>query len=177
MIATSILQKNVIPYKVQCPHCDETFPKNDFYKFYLSGLDEYGVFDPQKADRSLLFNVDHPDFDDPLNKFGVDDGEGYVEDDKRWRFIGAYLVYGQWKQAILGGIRNLASAYLITGNPVYAHKAGVLLDRVADLYPTHDFGKQGLVNGYRDILIAIDSEDPLGLTPKSSLISARIPPH
>jgi hypothetical protein len=59
---------------------------------------------------------------------------------------------------------------LITGNPVYAHKAGVLLDRVADLYPTHDFGKQGLVNGYRDILIAIDSEDPLGLTTKSSVM-------
>ncbi|MDQ1328096.1 MAG: hypothetical protein QG641_1381 [Candidatus Poribacteria bacterium] len=134
-----------MPYKVQCPHCDETFPKNDFYKFYLSGLDKHSVFNPQKADRSLLFNVDHPESYDPLNKFGVDDGEGYVEDGKRWRFIGAYLVYGQWKQAILGGIRNLASAYLITGNHVYAHKAGVFLDRVADLYPTHDFGKQGSV--------------------------------
>lgn len=134
-----------IPWKVKCPHCDETFPKNDFYKFYRSGLDDHGVFNPQKADRSLLFNVEHPDPDDPLHSFGVDDGEGYVEGDKRWRFIGAYLIYAQWKQAVLGGIRNLSNAYLMTENPVYAHKAGVLLDRVADLYPTHDFGKQGLV--------------------------------
>jgi hypothetical protein len=86
-----------MPYKVQCPHCDETFPKNDFYKFYLSGLDEHGVFDPKKADRSLLFNVDHPDPDDPLHNFGVDDGEGYVEGDKRWRFIGTPYLPMSWR--------------------------------------------------------------------------------
>jgi hypothetical protein len=133
------------PWKVRCPHCRESFPKNDFHAFYRSGLDAHGVFDPALAGRSLLFNADHPDADDPLHRFGIDDGQGYVEGDKRWRFIGAYLVYGQWKQAIVAGIRNLAAAYVITGDPAYAHKAGVLLDRVADLYPTHDFGKQGWV--------------------------------
>ncbi|HUT75280.1 MAG TPA: heparinase II/III family protein [Armatimonadota bacterium] len=133
------------PWKVRCPHCKELFPKNDFHKFYLSGLDEHGVFDPQRADRTLLFNQDHPDPNDPLYRFGVDDGEGYVNGDKRWRFIGAYLVFGQWKQAVLAGIRSLAAAYVVTGDPVYAHKAGVLLDRTADLYPTFDFGKEGWV--------------------------------
>lgn len=142
------------PWKVRCPHCGEVFPKNDFHAFYLSGLDEHGVFDPERADRSLLFNVEHPDPEDPLHGFGVDDGEGYVDGDRRWRFIGAYLIYGQWKQAVLGGIRNLAAAYVVTGDPAYAHKAGILLDRVADLYPTFDFKTQGLVyerggsNGY-----------------------------
>ena len=103
------------------------------------------MFEPARADRSLLFNTEHPDPADPLHRFGVDDGEGYVDGQKRWRFIGAYLIYGQWKQAIVGGIRNLAAAYLVTGEPVYAHKAGVLLDRVADLYPTFDFGKEGVM--------------------------------
>jgi len=133
------------PWKVRCPHCKELFPKNDFHAFYRSGLDEHGIFDPARADRSLLYNAEHPDPKDPLHRFGVDDGEGYVDGDKRWRFIGAYLIYGQWKQAVLGGIRALANAYTITGDPAYAHKAGVLLDRVADLYPTFDFGKEGVM--------------------------------
>jgi hypothetical protein len=133
------------PWKVQCPKCKDLFPKNDFQKFYASGLDAHNVFQPVQADRSLLFNAEHAGASDPLRSFGVDDGEGYVEGDHRWRFIGAYLIFGQWKQAIVNGIRNLAAAYLVTGNRVCAHKAGVLLDRVADLYPTFDFGKEGVM--------------------------------
>ncbi|MEP0841153.1 MAG: heparinase II/III family protein, partial [Phycisphaerae bacterium] len=133
------------PWKVQCPHCRELFPTNDFARFYRSGLDEHGVFDPKRADRSLLFNAAHPDPADPRHTFGVDDGEGYVAGPNRWRFIGAYLVYGQWKQAIVAGIENLAAAYVLTGERAYAHKAAVLLDRVADLYPTFDFAAQAVV--------------------------------
>jgi hypothetical protein len=133
------------PWKVRCPRCRELFPKNDFYKYYRSGLDEQGVFDPRRADRALLFNTEHPEAQDPLHGFGVDDGEGYVEGGNRWRFIGAYLLYGQWWQLVEGGIARLAAAYAVSGEPVYAHKAAVLLDRVADLFPTFDYGAQGLV--------------------------------
>ena len=133
------------PWKTRCPHCAEVFPKNDFLTFYRSGLDPAGVFDPKRADRSLLFNADHADAGDPLRGFGVDDGEGYVEGKHRWRFIGAYLIYGQWKQAVLGGIKALAEAYVVTGDAAFAHKAGVLLDRVADLYPDFDFKTQGIL--------------------------------
>lgn len=133
------------PWKMECPHCHERFPKNDFAAFYRSGLNEQGVFEPARADRSLLFNAEHPGRDDPLRTFGVDDGEGYVAGGNRWRFIGAYLIYGQWKQAIVGGIGNLAAAYVVTGDPAYAHKAGVLLDRVADVYPTFDFRREGVL--------------------------------
>ncbi|MBI3920423.1 MAG: heparinase II/III family protein [Armatimonadetes bacterium] len=133
------------PWKVRCPHCQELFPKNDFGKYYQSGLDEHNIFDPQRADRSLLFNTDHPNPDDLLHDFGVDDGEGYVGDNHRWRFIGAYLIYGQWKQAVFGGVQKLSAAYTITGEKKYSHKAAVLLDRVADLYPTFDFGKEGVM--------------------------------
>ena len=130
------------PWKVRCPHCRALFPKNDFHRFYRSGLDERGLFDPRRADRSLLFNPEHLAPEDPLHRFGVDEGEGYAEGDQRWRFIGAYLVYGQWKQAVHGGIKKLSAAYAVTGDPVYAHKAGVLLDRVADLYPSFDGEKE-----------------------------------
>lgn len=133
------------PWKMRCPHCAELFPKNDFAAFYKSGLDKHGVFDPLLADRSLLFNAGHPDPHDPLHLFGVDDGEGCVDGEKRWRFIGAYLIYGQWKAAIVAGIRTLSAAYVLTQEKAYARKAGILLDRVADLYPTFDFGKQGVM--------------------------------
>jgi hypothetical protein len=102
------------PWKLECPNCHEFFPKNDFPKYYQSGLDEHGVFDPKLADQALLLNTEHPEASDPLHKFGVDDGNGYVEGDKRWRFIGTYLVYGQWKQAVVqvaveaGGLKVVA---------------------------------------------------------------------
>ncbi len=133
------------PWKVTCPHCMEDFPKNDFGKYYLSGMDEHYVFDPSKADRSLLFNTEHPEKSDPLHEFGVDDGEGWAADGHRWRFIGAYLIYGQWKRLIIQGIINLSEAYTVTGDEEYSYRAGILLDRVADLYPSFDFSKEGLV--------------------------------
>ncbi|MHB9030090.1 MAG: heparinase II/III domain-containing protein [Candidatus Latescibacterota bacterium] len=133
------------PWKVRCPHCKELFPKNDFRPYYRSGLDEHGVFDPKRADRNLLYNADHPNTGDALRSFGVDDGGGYFDGANRWWFIATYLVYGQWKQVVQGGIRKLADAYVMTGDRKYAHKAGVLLDRVADVYPTFDFGKEGVM--------------------------------
>ena len=133
------------PWKVRCPHCNESFPKNDFAQFHASGLDEHGVFQPERADRKLLFNAEHPDASDPLRSFGVDDGEGYVDGEKRWRFIGAYLVYGQWKQRVVNGIRKLAEAYAVSGDPACARKAAILLDRVADLYPSFDHVQQAVV--------------------------------
>lgn len=131
------------PWKLQCPKCGEWFPKNDFEKFHRSGFDEHGVFQPQRADRSLLFNTDHPDPADPLRTFGVDDGDGYVADGHRWRFIGYYVIFGQWKKLVHQGIVDLSAAYAVTGDPVYAYKAAILLDRVADLYPRFDFHTQG----------------------------------
>ena len=134
------------PWKLECPRCSMLFPTNDFGAFHRSGLDGRGVFDPALADRSLLFNVDHPDPADPLRGFGVDDGTGYRDaDGRRWRFIPAYLIYGQWKQLVLGGILRLAEAHLFTGSVDCARRAAILLDRVADLYPGFDFGAQGEV--------------------------------
>jgi len=142
------------PWKVKCPNCNEYFPKNDFYTYYKSGLDEKGWFSQKHANRALLFNTEHPATSDPLHMFGVDDGEGYVADGHRWRFIGAYEIYGQFKQLIRNGAQSLARAYVLTGDETYAHQAGVLLDRLADFYPSFDYATQGLTyetagnNGY-----------------------------
>jgi oligo-alginate lyase len=133
------------PWKARCPHCRELFPKNDFHKFYRSGLDEHGIFQPRRADRALLVNLEHPDPADPLHRFGVDDGTGYAEGNHRWYFIGAYLKYGQFESLVLHGIATLAAAYNVTGEQIYARKAAILLDRVADVWPTFDFAAQGLV--------------------------------
>ena len=131
------------PWKVQCPQCGELFPKNDFEKFHRSGFDEHGVFQPARADRSLLFNAEHPDPSDPLHLFGVDDGDGYVADNHRWRFLGWYVIFGQWKRLVHDGIVNLSAAYAVTGEPQYAYKCAILLDRVGDVYPSFDFHNQG----------------------------------
>lgn len=134
------------PWKMQDPTSGEWFPKNDFAAYYRSGLDERGYFQHDRADRSLLFNTEHPDPADPLHTFGVDDGFGYVnEQGHRWRFIGAYLIYGHWKQLVVAGVRVLSAAHLLTGEAAYARRAGILLDRVADVYPDFDFGKQGVM--------------------------------
>ncbi len=133
------------PWKARCPHCGGLFPKNDFAAFHASGLDARGVFDPALADRSLLHNAEHPDPSDPLHRFGVDDGDGYAEGDKRWWFVATYLIYGQWKQLVWGGICKLSAAWLLTAEDAYARKAGVLLDRVADVYPGFDFKTQGVM--------------------------------
>lgn len=131
------------PWKVACPHCGSLFPKNDFGAFLESGLDSAGEFHREQADESLLYNEEEPE--GARRSFGVDDGEGYASDGRRWRFVGNYLVYSRWKKQVIGGAKALSEAYLYTGDIRYAHKAGILLDRVADLLGNFDFDREGLV--------------------------------
>lgn len=126
------------PWKIQCPSCKHWFPTNDFAKFYESALDEAGLFHRERGDRSLLFNAEHPDPADPKHKWGVDDGFGYrAPNGQEYRFI-AYYAWRLWNE-IERGMLHLALAYLYTGDRRYAHKAAVLLDRVADVYPDMDW--------------------------------------
>ena len=140
------------PWKVQCPHCELIFPTNDFGAYYKSGLAENGEFDPECADKSLLINEEHPDPDDPKHSWGVDDGWGFTEGENTWRFIAAFLIYGQWKQSIVNGASSLADAYVVSGDADYARRAAILLDRVADIYPAMNYAEQAFVyekKGYR----------------------------
>ncbi|MBN4074103.1 heparinase II/III family protein [bacterium AH-315-E10] len=148
-----------VPWKLTCPHCAQQFPTNDFESYYNTGLDDDGIFQFNRADRSLLYNAAHPDADDPLRDFGVDDGNGYHDGDEHWRFIAAYLVFGQWKQRILTAVVSLADAYSVTGERRYGNRAAVLLHRIADVYSSFCYREQGVAyekqadshNGYVSI--------------------------
>jgi hypothetical protein len=135
------------PWKLTCANCKVVFPTNDFGKYYVSGIDETGVFNPDKADKSLLFNTEHPGPNDPLHKHGVDDGYGWFDKDgNRYLFI-AYYVWQYWNQ-VLGGINALANAYVYTGEQKYAHKALIMLDRLADVYPDYDWSAYAKLGYY-----------------------------
>lgn len=126
------------PWKLTCPSCKVVFPTNDFGKYYESAIDEYGFFNPAKGDKSLLYNAEHPDPKDPLHKYGVDDGFGYIDQNGRGhRFIG-YYTWKYWDY-VIGGLAALSNAYLYTGEKEYARKAAILLDRIADVYPDMDW--------------------------------------
>ena len=128
------------PWKIKCPNCGEVFPKNDFAKFYESGKDSNGVFHYEKADRSLLFNTEHLDPKDPLHTYGVDDTMGWKDSKGHiYRFIGFYGHHGSWAET-RAALTALKDAYIYTGDPKYAGKAGLLLYRIAEFYPDMDFG-------------------------------------
>ncbi len=126
------------PWKLTCPSCKSIFPTNDFAKFYASAIDERGQFDASKGDKSLLYNTEHPDPKDPLHKYGVDDGFGYIDQNGRsHKYIG-YYTWKYWNY-INSGLAALADAYLYTGEKNYARKAAIILDRIADVYPDMDW--------------------------------------
>ena len=126
-------------WKVTCPNCRAVFPKNDFAAFYRTALDERGCFRRKLGDRSLLFNPEHPDPNDPLHKAYVDDGYGMVDaKGRRHRPVAYYCQWGHWR-TLYRGLRALSRAYTVTSDRRYAHKAAVLLGRIADVYPEMDF--------------------------------------
>lgn len=126
------------PWKLTCPSCQSVFPTNDFEKYYRSAIDERGLFNPEHGDKSLLYNADHPDPEDSLHHFGVDDGFGYIDRNGRsHKFIG-YYVWKYWIH-LNNGLEALADAFLYTGEKRYAHKAAIILDRIADVYPDMDW--------------------------------------
>ena len=127
------------PWKITCPGCEGRFPTNDYGAFYKSGKQLDGLFDPAKADRALLYNSDHPDPDDPLHTFAVDDGTGWTDEaGESFKLVGVYGHYGVWSE-VSSACTGLARAYLLTGDVGYAWKAGVLLARIADVYPAMDW--------------------------------------
>ena len=114
-------------------------------RYLASGIDETGSFNPDRGDRSLLFNAEHPDPNDPLHTYGVDDGTGWTDKDgKTYKFI---AFYSHWMQLTTPRdlLYRLTEAYVYTGEQRYAHKALILLDRFADLYPDYQdgYGKGG----------------------------------
>ena len=107
-------------FKVECPICGGVYPDNDFEAFYRSGL----------KDKSFL-----------EGKYS-DDGWGWVGPDGHRYWFVAYANHWNWRNNILPPIQSLARAYLLTQDPRFAHKAGVMLYRVAQVYPGMDYHTQ-----------------------------------
>lgn len=127
------------PWKIRCPNCKELFPKNDFAKFLASGMsEEDGLFHYELADRSLLFNGEHPDPGDPKHTWCVDDGRGWRDPTAGGNaihlFVACHNYRGTWAGA-MKGLRALAEAHALTGEAKYARKCLVMMDRLADVYP------------------------------------------
>lgn len=139
------------PFKIKDPNTDEWWPKNDFKAYYESGkkdgngnYDPAAVFDPNEADSALLYNTDHPNPNDPLHMYGVDDGLGWeAPDGKTYRFIAYYnfKLFGDLVNVFNKGkiFADLRDAYLYTGDTDYADRAALMLSRIADLYPDTDY--------------------------------------
>ncbi len=114
------------PFHVKCPIGGEVYPDNDYGAYYRSGF----------TDRSSL-----------TGKI-VDDGWGWVAPDgQRYWFVAHanHLVLqgpGLDSRCVVAGTLALSRAYLLTGDRAYAHKAAVLLHRLAEVYPTMNYEQQ-----------------------------------
>lgn len=108
------------PFTVTCPVGGERYPDNDFDAYYRSGMN----------DQSRL-----------KGKF-VDDGRGWAGPDgvKYW-FVG-YACHWNWRNQWLAAVNELSRAYVLTAERQYAHKALVMLDRIAEVYPGMDYKNQ-----------------------------------
>ena len=87
------------------------------------------------------------------NRWGVDDGFGYMPGrtyyskndkgqevrlcDERHNYIAYYLHYFYYWY-YMPAITDSADAYLYTGKPEYGYVSAILLDRLADFYPSYD---------------------------------------
>ncbi len=108
------------PFTVTCPVDGSTYPSNDYAAYYASGLE----------DKSLLTG----DY--------ADDGRGWVEPSGEKQWFVAYANHWTLYKHIIPATLQLSRAYILTGNKAYAHKAIVLLDRFAEVYPNMDYHPQ-----------------------------------
>ncbi|MFW6039093.1 MAG: hypothetical protein ACOC9P_01305, partial [bacterium] len=107
------------PFKVTCPVGGEVYPTNDYEPWGKNDVDASQPY--------------------------VDDGNGYVaEDGTRYYFVAHYMFWQRWRDDVLDGLDSLRNAYRHTGDERYAHKAAVLLARLAEVYPETDYSKQAV---------------------------------
>lgn len=108
------------PFKVKCPIGGEIYPSNDFESYYRNGFKKEQL---------------------PDTKY-VDDGWGWMAPNgERYWFV-AYANHWMWYKELSPALLNLSRAYLLTGEKRYAHKAAVMLFRLAEVYPDMDYKDQ-----------------------------------
>ncbi len=120
------------PWKIQCPQCKTSFPGNDFAAFYQSALDEQRLFRREKGNPDFL----KPGSGDPVHAL-VDDSRGVELNGEKW-FFAAHYAFLLWVEVVQVS-HDFARLYTLTGDEEYACRAGLLLHRMADLYPEMDY--------------------------------------
>ena len=114
------------PFKVKCPVCERVFPSNDFAAYLASGRKD-------ELDTTAEY---------------VDDGFGWVDaDGNHYWFVAHYIFWQRWRRDVLSALGALSYAYELTGDAKYAHKTGVMLGRMVEVYPKMDYAKQAYHNG------------------------------
>jgi len=110
------------PFKVECPVCHGVFPKNDFQPWNTEGLKGKPDDGPEPTDHGL----------------------GWVDkkDGRRYYFVPYYIFWQRWSRDILGSLSALGQAYLVSGNPAYAHKAGLMLAKIGSMYDRFNYPEQ-----------------------------------
>lgn len=109
-----------IPFKVKCPVDGSVYPGNDFEQYYLSGFQDKKYLEGEYSD----------------------DGWGWVSPEGHRYWFVACANHWTWMNHIVPGVLNLSRAYTLTGDARYAHKAVVMLDRIAEVYPAMDHASQ-----------------------------------
>ena len=115
------------PFKLKCPLCENVFPSNDFQPWNLGGI-----------------------------KGKPETGEGYIDkgigwldekDGRRYFFVAYYIYWQRWVEDVLGGMELLSRVYLLTGDPVYAHKCAIMMSKVASEYERFEYVNQSYHEG------------------------------
>jgi hypothetical protein len=109
-----------LPFKVKCPVDGSIYPSNDYETYYKSNFKDKKGWDTSH----------------------VDDGWGWMGPNGEKYWFVAFWNHWHWQKKLAPGVRALGRAYLLTGDKKYAHKAIVMLHRIAEVYPTMDHAEQ-----------------------------------
>jgi hypothetical protein len=111
------------PYQLQCPVGHEWYPTNNYATQYKNSFG-----------KGIKSQID-------TEKHYEDDGWGYVDDKgNRYYFVAHYNQLQWFKLRDIP--HDCGYAYLVTGDPKYAHKAAVALARIASVYPEMQYAEQ-----------------------------------
>jgi len=151
------------PWKLTCPSCTREFPSNDFESFYKLGIGADGMWSYELAKSEnaklvaqgktgYLTNTRNPE---KGTGWGVDDGYGYhsgktivngkgVTAEQVYTYIAYYNHWGVWHRMdanpndgiVQRLLETLPSAYFYSKDIKYGKAAAILVDRIADVYPT-----------------------------------------
>ena len=115
------------PFKVKCPVGGEVYPKNDFEPWNATAFTDEPETGPEP----------------------IDYGAGWVgPDGHRYFFVAHYIFWQRWQRDISSAIQALSRAYLLTDEPIYAHKCAVLLAKIAQDYREYDYPSQAYHHGW-----------------------------